>query len=207
MKRGFTLTELVIVLAIILVLAWVLFPVMHFHKPGGARRSSCQSNLKQIGLGFRQYTQDYHEKFPQTIGSVSGHMYGWADGLQPYAKSTEMFQCPSEATRNLGKDPRKIGYTDYWMNSRLAGVRDRDVKEVAATILAGEGNDGTDATDARYAIDELPAMWLNDTKSPIYRHLEGACYAFADGHVKWLKPEKIKAKLLAKDPEPTFAVR
>jgi prepilin-type N-terminal cleavage/methylation domain-containing protein/prepilin-type processing-associated H-X9-DG protein len=205
MKRGFTLTELIIVLAIILFLAWMFFPVMH-RSENGPRRN-CQSNLKQIGLGFRQYTQDYNDRYPQVIAGVNGSQFGWADGLHPYLKSTAIFQCPSEATRNPGKDPRKVSYTDYWMNSRLAGVRETDVTGFTVTILAGEGNDGTDATDARYSIDGLPAAWLNDTKSPIYRHLDGSNYAFADGHVKWLKPAKIKAKLLAKNPEPTFAVR
>lgn len=63
---GFTLIELLVVIAIIAILAAILFPVFGRAREN-ARRSSCQSNLKQIGLGFMQYTQDYDEKFPMGI--------------------------------------------------------------------------------------------------------------------------------------------
>jgi prepilin-type processing-associated H-X9-DG protein len=207
MRRGFTKLELIIVLATLLVLAVLLFPVfVRSHHPPG--RSNCQSNLKQIGLANFQYMQDYTYKFPPTMSSVNSSVFGWADGLQPYLKSTFVLQCPTDVPIVSSNKPRAVGYTDYWMNPRLAGKSaDKDIQEPPFTIMLGDGNDGTDATDARYAIDDLPTVWLKDPKSPLHRHLNGANYAFADGHVKWLKPEKIKAKLLPKGPEPTFAVR
>ena len=60
-KRGFTLIELLVVVAIIGILAAILFPVFARAREN-ARRASCQSNLKQIGLGIAQYTQDYDER-------------------------------------------------------------------------------------------------------------------------------------------------
>jgi len=47
--------------------------------PGGS--SSCQSNLRQIGLAFAQYTQDYDESLPPV--AAKGVAFGWADLLQP----------------------------------------------------------------------------------------------------------------------------
>lgn len=64
--NGFTLIELLIVIAIISILAAILFPVFARAREN-ARRTSCLSNLKQIGLGFMQYTQDYDEKFAPAI--------------------------------------------------------------------------------------------------------------------------------------------
>ena len=62
-NRGFTLIELLIVIAIITILASILFPVFARAREN-ARRSACQSNLKQIGLGLMQYVQDYDERMP-----------------------------------------------------------------------------------------------------------------------------------------------
>src|SRR4051812_17971231 len=61
--RGFTLIELLIVIAIIAIIAAILFPVFARAREN-ARRASCQSNLKQIGLAIMQYTQDNDERLP-----------------------------------------------------------------------------------------------------------------------------------------------
>ena len=91
--RAFTLIELLVVIAIIALLAAILFPVFARAREN-ARRASCQSNLKQIALGIKQYTQDYDERFPPAIVS-DGTTIGCAGAIQPYVKSEQIFQCPS----------------------------------------------------------------------------------------------------------------
>ena len=54
---GFTLIELLVVIAIIAILAAILFPVFGRAREN-ARRSSCASNIRQLGLAAMQYTQD-----------------------------------------------------------------------------------------------------------------------------------------------------
>lgn len=110
-RSGFTLVELLIVIAIIALLAAILFPVFARAREN-ARRSVCLGNLKQIGLALQQYTQDYDEKMPvQTYALTYNFMdasagatsnSGWAGGttnwpnaLFPYTKSTAIYSCPS----------------------------------------------------------------------------------------------------------------
>src|SRR4028118_1558188 len=75
-RRGFSLIELLVVIAIIAILAAILFPVFARAREN-ARRASCMSNLKQIGLGALQYSQDYDEKMVSIYYGDSG--WGAAD--------------------------------------------------------------------------------------------------------------------------------
>ena len=99
---AFTLIELLVVIAIIAILAAILFPVFARAREN-ARKTSCLSNLKQIGLGLLQYSQDYDEKLVEkqyggeTWSSVSPDRHKWMDSIFPYVKSEQIFICPSDS--------------------------------------------------------------------------------------------------------------
>src|SRR3954471_18682394 len=106
--KGFTLIELLVVIAIIALLAAILFPVFGRAREN-ARRSSCQSNLKQIALGIKQYVQDYDERYPLEQAGGANRT-GWAIQVQPYLKSSQIFQCPSEPTAAAHFSPTDSDY-------------------------------------------------------------------------------------------------
>ena len=196
-RSAFTLIELLVVIAIIAILAAILFPVFGRAREN-ARRSSCQSNLKQIGLGILQYKQDYDERFPLygTAAAASpATVSGWAYTVQPYVKSEQIFQCPSDtatlvaaATATAQERAVAVGYTDYWYNFQLgngSGISDAALEYAANTVLNGDGNGASSASASNYNIDKA------DGGSGENRHFEGANYSFADGHVKWLRAGKV----------------
>lgn len=210
-KQGLTVTEVLVGLTGIVILGIILFPILARHQsdgpPGPGAR--CRSNLKVIGLSVSQYIQDYNEKFPLVRGSKrSGPNYnppyGWADALQPYLKSTQLFQCPAQSgTPNAVGTPATVSalapqFTDYWFNAWLSGAPVAGALSAARTFLAGDGNDGTEICDARYALSNLPQSWRQDNNSPAFRHNGSAIYVFVDGHAKWLQPEKVTSDPVGK---------
>jgi prepilin-type N-terminal cleavage/methylation domain-containing protein/prepilin-type processing-associated H-X9-DG protein len=105
-KKGFTLIELLVVISIIAIIAAILFPVFARVREN-ARRTSCASNMKQIGLGILQYVQDYDEKMPaaafglandNTVTNCAAGAWRWMDAIYPYIKSEQIFICPDRVS-------------------------------------------------------------------------------------------------------------
>jgi len=91
-SRGFTLIELLVVIGIIAILAALLFPVFAGAREA-ARRTTCSSNLRQIGLAISTYGTDYDGNLPPL--RIRAPRNTWAGLVQPYTKSWNLFRCPN----------------------------------------------------------------------------------------------------------------
>lgn len=135
-SSAFTLIELLIVVAIVAIIASILFPVFGRVREN-ARRASCQSNLKQIGLGVLQYAQDFDDTWPQY--TVTGVVYIWADAVYPYVRNEQVYNCPSHTFITNETQAYKFnmnrGSTDYTYGSYGINFAylDADVSSIART--------------------------------------------------------------------------
>lgn len=204
-KTGFTLIELLVVIAIIAILAAILFPVFARAREN-ARRSSCQSNLKQIGLGVLQYAQDYDELLPNYVrnGTSPSNKFisdytVWADVIQPYIKSTQLFVCPSNTTANAPQTLQtnstvRMAYCATTPGNNEGAFADYstppvgivDLESPSETFEVGEAAPG--ATDGGYVI--FPRALVSNGRQPGSIHFTGGNWLYADGHVKYLDISK-----------------
>lgn len=212
-RNAFTLIELLVVIAIIAILAAILFPVFARAREN-ARRASCQSNEKQIGLSIAQYLQDYDGRYSTwkktgcsggTPNTPTGTVATWVDALMPYTKSTQIFLCPSNNNASVQVDaifdyfPGAYNGNPYG-NSNGDGLFGPDNNGCSGAFAPGLSEAAVLSPTQTIALSELaPNTDYNDVSdnySPpggylsrlFDRHLGTSNYLFADGHVKALQP-------------------
>ncbi len=131
-RAAFTLIELLVVIAIIAILAAILFPVFATAREK-ARQTGCASNMKQLGMAFIQYENDYDEYF--TIGSSTAspdtHEFGWGYAIYPYVKSTGAYACPSDTY----VAPAGSYTCSYFLSWVLTGYKSASVEGGPAMML------------------------------------------------------------------------
>ncbi len=185
---AFTLIEILVVMAIIALLASVLFAVFSRVREKG-RSAACQSNLHQIALAIQQYTQDNNGRFPTgglyrdpppasttSVDSIMPHL------VLPYIKSSDIFWCSSNyrweapANTNYGYNGRRLGERHHNDNVGLWStmMMESAIQNSADVWLCRDAPNGWAEGDG----------W-DDT------HSGGANYSFVDGHVKWFTLEGI----------------
>ncbi|MDR3709477.1 MAG: DUF1559 domain-containing protein [Capsulimonadaceae bacterium] len=253
-RAGFTLIELLVVIAIIAILAAILFPVFATAREK-ARQSTCTSNLKQLGIAFTQYAQDYDEMYP--VGPLGVYNYHWGDGwagaIYPYVKSTAVFTCPDDTSTVAAAGETLVSYVinghiavpvgidsdgaggaisqfsapaltvglmevqgqsaiitngteigSKWMSGAFeqsnflwsAGVASPSCPSgsTGSCGIGGSASGGPAtllATGYFFFWPTLPAAAQAQFAAAAGRHSIGSDYLMLDGHVKWLRPEKV----------------
>ncbi len=115
-QGAFTLIELLVVIAIIAILAAILFPVFSQAR-AKARQAACLNNLRQIGIGVVQYTQDYDEAFPicRFAGNSTQSWLSWKYTIYPYVRNLQTYECPESRAQIA----RMVGDPNVWRGSPM----------------------------------------------------------------------------------------
>ncbi|HZT41079.1 MAG TPA: prepilin-type N-terminal cleavage/methylation domain-containing protein [Chthonomonadaceae bacterium] len=134
-RSAFTLIELLVVIAIIAILAAILFPVFAQAREQ-ARKTTCLSNTKQVGLAVLMYVQDYDEQYPllfvpvapvcipQNYSDFVCTTAAWQNLVQPYVKSYALGICPDSGLEISDPSQSLDPFMNYGMPplSGIAGV-------------------------------------------------------------------------------------
>ena len=201
-NQGFTLIELLVVIAIIAILAAILFPVFAKAREK-ARQISCASNMRQINLGLLQYVQDSDETYPANGESYGpGGFTAWQTMVMPYIKSSNVFICPSNSKTTpiyattlpddyggnytYGQVPGSIPAGGVFSQQSGPGIALASISAPSQVIAIGEQS-ASNSNYCQLQIDSLNPSGAGN--SPLFAgHTGQSNYAFADGHVKSLKP-------------------
>jgi len=220
-RRGLTLVEMLVVLAIVAILAGILFPVFARVREAG-HNAVCLANLKQLALGMTLYCNDHNGYFPEAwpgnilkqetpqpdqakpggkyltnIGKDDGHFVTWMDALFPYVRSTGVFECPSVEHNEL---------ISYGLSSCLNGQQGDDykggrgvrpasmnrVRRPSEIVMLFDHNRAAMLEADPFFLGGV-ARGVGEEDNALFLHDNGINVAYVDGHVKRMPRETLSA--------------
>ncbi len=211
-RRGFTLIEMLVVIAIIAILAAILFPVFSRAR-AKTRQTACMSNMKQIGTAILLYAEDNGHILPAwCFGAIAGNdngpaqgAYTWDTVIQPYMKNIAVFTCPDSPYGRIVKAPNAEAgqpMRTYAMPRYVSDPKgafrpggtcdfpcpiDWPMVPVETVLVMEKGSRGIgivgDAAGENFA-QSHSASTQGGYDASLY-HNGGKNFCFLDGHVKW----------------------
>lgn len=205
MRGGFTLVEMLVVVAIVAVLATIAIPSLQ-GAISRAHAAECASKLRTLGVGINLYNLEHEGEFPRSFHSGGTHgQPGWTASIFPYLSGGEgeldaagferYFRCPAHKEMN----PYIFSYAlnvhfeldpngDDYAGNPATWRRTSQIPRPARTILLGE------TRPVLFGDHLMCHQWSssNAAKNALAgdRHGGKLSFLFVDGHVESFKPEQ-----------------
>ena len=204
----------VVRILLVLVLLFVFGPFFIELLHGGnqhdnARRVSCASNLKQLGIAMTEYVQDYDGSLPAIDLTAAGGTATWRDSIFPYIKSPEVYRCPNDDTDYRGSSspmalPHSYGASRLGMYGKGTAPGALSVplcspptlQTIMLVDMRGSTGGGWDIVSPAFLPSTGRELYIHVPRHIFYERPGGTLNClFADGHVTRLKPMATLAPL------------
>jgi prepilin-type N-terminal cleavage/methylation domain-containing protein len=180
-RYGFTLIELLVVMAIIAILSAIVFPVFAIVRER-ARLTTCMSNLRQLGMASRMYTDDYDGQLFPAMTLYNPH-FGLTRAWLPYVKSEGIFYCPNASS---SVEPTIAPTPENWAAGNIAYIYFNYIhdRNTYRPIWLPRGHLITDTGNPNRW---LMTDWFQSNGETVHRLGKKTMnYLCMDGHVKML---------------------
>jgi prepilin-type N-terminal cleavage/methylation domain-containing protein len=189
---GFTLTELLIVIAIVGLLAALLLPALATAQEKG-RQTFCVNSERQQAFAVFMYADDDAELLPPVaFADAGGKVTNWPSLLDPYLKSVRLHFCPTDQhakTNSYGLN--ELGFVDLADEGSPPPNRLSNFKTPTGTVMLGDLGTADDLVTLRPDTLKMvaPVSDINDDKDarPNTRHSGRCDLEFMDGHTAFLR--------------------
>lgn len=186
-QHGYTLVELLVVVAVLAVLAAFLLPALRTRHTG--QQINCINNLKQVCISFRQWAIDNNEKFPMQVSVTnggtmelveSGIVFPHFQVMSNELGTPKTLICPEDASRT-----NAFSFIQKLKDSQISYFVGVDADQTKpAMFLVGDNNLGLGGVPAKHGLLRLwtnsPVEWIK----PRPRHNNGGNVGLADGSVQ-----------------------
>lgn len=190
---GFTLLELVSVIAVVAVLVAMLIPFAGRMR-SKADQSACSSNLRHIAAGFQLYAQDHGGQFPEFKATGGGDVMSWREKIYDYVINPDtnkskyyVWYCPAkeesaEKWRNVGCYGSNLNLSDR----RISTIEDPARMMMAIDTTLKQGHHAKSENSGVSRVED----WIH------FRHMDKANMLMVDGHVEVVELEDVEDRVM-----------